>query len=207
METLVKEKKKTASRKPKKEKKIIPDYDGQKMTLLEYWEWQPEDETYKYEWVNGILVKKIPFMKNTELFMVSKLLRLLSRTKLYSEGAELFPEYKCKLNETQVRIPDLAFFTRKQIIEASNNEHPIPEFVIEIISTYDRLIDVELKVIEYFRAGVKLVWHIIPQLKMVRIFHSLKNINTCTDDDTCSAAPIIDDFAISVNELFSKNEL
>jgi hypothetical protein len=55
---------------------------------------------------------------------------------------------------------------------------------------------------------VQIIWLIMPNLKraafrQVHIFTSPKNIQICTDDDICSAEPVLDDFEISVNDLLT----
>jgi hypothetical protein len=39
--------------------------------------------------------------------------------------------------------------------------------------------------------------------RQVHIFTSPKNVQICTDDDICSAKPVLDDFEISVNDLLT----
>ncbi|MEZ4905807.1 MAG: hypothetical protein R2822_30600 [Spirosomataceae bacterium] len=50
---------------------------------------------------------------------------------------------------------------------------------------------------------MQVVWPIYPENQVVYVYTSRKSVKICTDTDICSAAPVLPDFEISVNELFS----
>ena len=76
-------------------------------------------------------------MQNTERHIVDNLSRCFTQTNAYNLLASLLPETRCLISPYQVRIPDLAYFTRQQMVESANGNEPIPMFVIEIISAND----------------------------------------------------------------------
>jgi Uma2 family endonuclease len=139
--------------------------------------------------------------------LIRVLNRLFSKTKAYQNGGELIQEQDVQLSGIQLRRPDLAFFNVDQINESLNDEEQIPEFVIEIISSNDQLNTVEDKVIEYFKAGVKVVWHILPRQKTVYVYTSRRDVKVCIENDVCSAAPVLTDFQINADQLFSETPL
>lgn len=142
-------------------------------------------------------------MKNTERLIVDNLLRKFSQTEAYKKRASLLPETDCWLSEKQMRRPDLAFFTREQILEAAEGKQPVPAFVIEIISENDTVSYVENKVLEYQQAGVKVIWHIYPELKVVKVIRG-KEARYFEGDEAFDASPVIPDLKLSVRELFEK---
>ncbi len=75
--------------------------------------------------------------------------------------------------------------------------------MIEILSESDNINKVEEKVTEYFKAGVKVIWHIFPDLKMVYVYTSRRNVKVCLEDDICSTSPVLPDFEIVVSEMLS----
>jgi Uma2 family endonuclease len=101
-----------------------------------------------------------------------------------------------------MRRPDIAYLTKEQLQQGKEDIDVIPEFMIEVISKNDIANDIEKKLMEYFKYGVKVVWLIYPELQIIKIHHSFKNHQTCTDDDICSASPVLEGFEIRVNELF-----
>ncbi|MFN3850505.1 MAG: Uma2 family endonuclease [Spirosomataceae bacterium] len=169
-------------------------------TLEEFENWEPNDG-FKYEWNDGELIK-FEGMKRKHLKLVKILNRLFSKTKAYEAGGELICEQDVMLTGIQLRRPDLAYFSGEQIDNSDEGDEPIPAFAIEIISTHDQLNDVKRKLREYFKHGVKVVWLIYPEDKIVEVFTSFKNVKICTDDDVCSASPVMNDFEITVNQLF-----
>lgn len=75
--------------------------------------------------------------------------------------------------------------------------------MVEIISKNDDVLVVQKKVYEYFDIGVKVLWIIYPKLRLVHVYTSTKNITVCEDDgDICSAASVLNDFKISIVDLF-----
>ena len=156
---------------------------------------------YKYEWNNGV-IEKSTAMKQNELHISRNLSRVFWLTQAAKDGGWLNAETEVYTSATQWRKPDLAFFTKDQIKEATQNINTIPPFVIEVISTHDPINTVTNKVLEYFKAGVQVVWHIFPEQQMVYIFTSPKHITVCEGDDICSAAPALTDFEIAVNDIF-----
>jgi Uma2 family endonuclease len=154
---------------------------------------------YKLEWNNGI-IEKTTAMKQNELFIVRNLSNVFLTTQAAAEGGWLSSEIEVWTTKVQWRKPDVAYFTKTQIQSGSNNN--IPSFVIEVISTFDPINVVTNKVIEYFKAGVQVVWHIFPEQQMVYIFTSPKNIVVCEGVDICSANPALPDFQIAAQDIF-----
>lgn len=173
-------------------------------TFQGFLNWKPETR-FKYEWNRG-RIEKTENMKQLEFLILKALNRLFVSTKAFRNGDELITEGDVMTSDEQLRRPDLAYYTKQQIIESSKGNNQIPAFLIEIISPSDNQTRILEKNQEYFQAGVKVIWLIMPSLKQVHIFHSPKQIQICTDDDICSASPVVDDFQITVNQLFSLPE-
>jgi Uma2 family endonuclease len=169
-------------------------------TLEEFLVWEPNDG-FKYEWNDGELIK-FSGMKKRQYYIYTILNKLFTK-KGYIESSTLIAEPDVMLTGIQMRRPDIAYFTDEQIYQGREGIDVIPEFVVEIISETDQLYKVEEKLSEYFKAGVKVVWNIIPEEQMVYVYTSRKSVKICTDSDICSASPVLTDFEISVNELFA----
>ncbi|MBC8154675.1 MAG: Uma2 family endonuclease [Bacteroidetes bacterium] len=171
-------------------------------TKAEFLDWSPNDDAL-YEWHDGTLVQQSG-MKKEERPIIRVITRAFAKTTAYQQRAELLAETNCWLTDEQMRIPDLAFFTDEQIkASATDDTEPIPAFVVELISPGDKASHIEKKVLEYFSAGVTVVWHIYPDLTMVRVFTSPKLSTTSFADDTISAGPAIPDLQLTIGELFA----
>ena len=171
-------------------------------TFEEFLRWEPVDG-FKYEWNDGEVIR-FEKMKKKHLVIIRRLQQLFFHSVSFSKGAALIMEQDVMLTGIQMRRPDLGYFSGPQIDNSPNSEkEPVPEFVIEIISPTDDAIKVEEKLAEYFKANVKVVWHIFPENEVVYVYTSRKQVKICTDNDICSASPVVPDFEITVNELFA----
>jgi Uma2 family endonuclease len=169
-------------------------------SLAEFMDWNPEDG-YKYEWNDGELIQ-LEGMNKNQVYIYEVLNNLFIR-KGYWETGTLVAEYDVALTGIQIRRPDIAYLTKEQIQLGKNGEDVIPEFVIEIVSSSDNIYKVENKVTEYFRAGVKVVWHIFPAHQMVYVYTSRKNVQICIENDICSASPVLPDYEIKISDIFA----
>lgn len=166
-------------------------------TFEEFLRFEPTDG-FKYEWNDGELVKS-GGLKRKHLRIIQHLNLRFDATKAKWERGQLICEQDVMLTGIQMRRPDMAYFSDKQI--QNEADEPIPAFCIEVISPTDESEKVETKLTEYFKAGVQVVWHILPESEVVYVYTSRKTVQICTEDDVCSAQPVLDDFTITVNEL------
>jgi Uma2 family endonuclease len=167
-------------------------------TLTQFIDWEPNDG-HKYEWNDGELIK-FTGMKKREYYIFD-ILNLLFIEKGYYKLGSLISEPDVMLTAIQLRRPDIAFFTREQIYAGQKGEDVVPQFVVELIFPSDDIERVEEKLVEYFKTGVKIVWHVMPRNRRVYVYTTSKTVTICTDDDICTASPVLPDFEISVNQL------
>lgn len=173
---------------------------GIPMSKQQFLNWSPDDG-FLYEFDKNFAIPT-DGMKKAERYLVVNIQDKFAQLKAYQDGGRLLAETDCWLTDEQMRRPDLAYFSKEAIRVVDNSSEPIPPFVIEIISPTDRVEHVEKKVIEYFAAGVQVIWQIHPELQMVRVFTSVRHNITCFDNDSFDAAPSIPDLKLTVSELF-----
>jgi Uma2 family endonuclease len=173
-------------------------------TIEKFREWRPRDG-FKYEWNNGVIEKSPKMATFKNLYIVERLEDFFQTLKpsLPKRGM-LFTEPESMTSPTQLRIPDMAYYTAQQIREASTGKIPsAPEFVIEFVSNFDQHPKVLEKLEEYFNAGVRVVWLVIPQVKIVYVYTSPVEVTICKGKRVCSAEPVIPGFKINAETLFS----
>ena len=169
--------------------------------LTEFLFWDQPEDGFKYEWNDGELIK-FTGMNRKQVYIYDALNRLFVK-KGHLETGTLVSEYDIMLTGIQMRRADIAYLTVEQIAETKSGIDVIPAFVVEILSTTDNVNKVEEKIIEYFKAGVKVVWNIYFESKVVYVYTSRKNVKICVDDDICSASPVLEGFEISVAVLLN----
>lgn len=172
------------------------------MSKQAFLNWDGDDE-YLYEFDNGYAIPT-DGMRKEERYLVRNIQKAFRKTHAFQENGYLFEESAVWVTESQRRIPDVSYFNDAQIRESATPiSEPIPAFVVELISPSDRVKHVEQKVIEYFAAGVQVIWHIHPELRMVRVFTSARHNITCFEHDAFDAGPALPDLQLTVEELFT----
>ncbi len=174
-------------------------------TLEKFRNWIPPEDGFKYEWNNGVIEKSPKMITFENLFIVERLTNFFHSLKAQlAEGGMLFTEPESMTSPTQLRIPDMAYYTARQISDAASGKTPsVPEFIIEFVSDNDVHQKVLKKVDEYFNAGARVIWLIVPQVKVVYVYTSPIDVFICKGERVCNAEPVIPGFKTSADALLS----
>lgn len=165
------------------------------------------EDQYKYEWVDGAVVKTIRGMDKSQLYIqfnLQEFFRNLKNQKNTSGELIAEPDLFFLTNH---RRPDIAWLTKSQIYAlADPTAYEVPRFVIEVVSTNDNINKVKAKMINYGDAGVEVVWQIFPAHRQVDVYSGplLHHMTVCKGADVCSAAPALPDFQLTVDAIFYK---
>jgi Uma2 family endonuclease len=162
------------------------------------------EDGYKYEYNNGI-IEKTKTMNQDQSTIEDALLRAFIETNFFRQGGAIFFEKEIYTTATQLRKPDAAIFTANQKRVMGRDNMQVPIWVAEVISETDNINRVNKKLVEYFEAGVKVVWHIFPNIETVYVYTAADVVTICKGAKICSGAPAVADFEISATNLFAKN--
>jgi Uma2 family endonuclease len=162
------------------------------------------EDGYKYEFNNGIIEKTPRMITKKQWYIVDNLESKFVLTTAYKNGNRLFKEPEIWTSEAQVRAPDLAYLTKKQIRKESPNDKTMTPFIIEVISPTDRQYKVLEKLKEYFMAGLQVCWLILPVLEQVYVYTSPTQVTICHGNMVCFASDILPDFEITAADIFRK---
>ncbi len=168
-------------------------------------EYLNREDGYKYEWLNGEVVK-FKSMDYTQVFILDNLFELFDQLKLEKKvKGRLISEVDSFFQKNH-RRPDIAYFSPDQIARTAYGENQVPGFLVEVVSTRDQINDLNLKMNNYRDASVEVVWQVYPKTQEVHVFSGkgLKYSEVMKGEDLCSAAPVLPDFVISVNDIFQK---
>ena len=164
------------------------------------------EDSWKYEWVNGIVEKTKRSMYQEQYFILRNLRNLFMKLHFDEKiSGALEPEIDTFLLKNVHRRPDLAWFSEEQSTAMAKGEHQIPNFVIEIISKNDKAREVQGKLKNYRDAGVQVIWQIYPHLEQVNVCLK-ETITICSGDMICSAVPVLPPFQLAAKEIFSRPE-
>jgi Uma2 family endonuclease len=159
------------------------------------------------ELVNGILVAKP--MGHYESHIAALLLHLLYNYLdanpigvLYGEEAPylLLPD--------NVRKPDVSFLSFARMPGGKLPREaacPIaPDLAIEVLSPSNTTAEIDLKLKQYFAAGVRLVWIIEPELRTARIFTAVDKHEDIPSHGILRGGDVLPGFELAVGHLFEK---
>ena len=117
------------------------------------------------------------------------------------------PDALVQLFPKTARAADIAFTSRLQYIDGVREKSAVativPVFMVEVHSLSNRAGAIRRKRIEYFQAGVLLVWEIDPRRHTIEVFTAIDETVTLTTNDTIDAGSIMPGFTIELLELFS----
>lgn len=162
------------------------------------------EDGYKYEYNQGI-IEKTKTMDQIQTTLYAILLRTYITTKSFQEGGTMTSETNMSTTDVQLRKPDIAIYSADQLKLMKNGQNQIAEWVAEVISDTDNINRVNKKLEEYFEAGVKVVWHIFPNIETVYVYTAADVVTICKGSKICSGVPAVSDFEISAGNLFAKN--
>lgn len=160
------------------------------------------EDAYKYEWHNGIVEKSPRTMNRDQSKIQAAILAYFySNSSFLQQGAFIVEIDMFIPTANRTRRADMAFLTDQQMADTVKGDTSVAPFVIEVISMHDKINEFEDKLKEYFANGVQVVWQIIPLSEIVKVYTSVKNVKICQDGDVCSAAPVLPDFQMTVQDI------
>jgi Uma2 family endonuclease len=174
------------------------------------------DEEGPFELIDGERVHMSPNVIKHNLTGKRLLSAFLQYEQTHQAG-EVFYETPFVLTFTPnwvtgSRVPDLMFVTSARMEQyrgdnPSWEEMPLvlaPDLVVEIVSPTDRFADVLLKAERYLADGVKVVWLVDSESKVVLVLTANHaDDKTLMIDDTLDGGDLLPDFAIALRDLFA----
>ena len=113
--------------------------------------------------------------------------------------------YILKQDPQTVRIPDVSFVRADRVPPLHDQFQFLalaPDLVVEVVSPSDRSNEVMEKVREYLDAGVRLIWVVHPEQRMVTVFTPDHVARLLYEEDTLEGGDVLPGFAIPVADLF-----
>lgn len=165
-----------------------------------------------HELVDGILVEK-PMGFSDDL-IGTRIIRLLGAyldTNNLGEvaGAQGLIRFKLDL----VRVPDISFIRWDSVDDPDEIENPAgafleypPDLAVEILSPSNTRREMEIKLDEFAKAGVKLVWYVDPERKEVDVYPkgNAKRKKTVGLSGTLDGGDVLPGFKLPVAKIFEK---
>ena len=105
-----------------------------------------------------------------------------------------------------VRMPEVAYTSRNRlpVLRREGWAHVAPEFAVEVVSPENRAFDMEDKPRDYIRAGVDLVWVIVPSTESVHIWRKDGSRAVAQKGEILSGEDALPGFSVPVASLFEE---
>lgn len=164
----------------------------------------------RYEVINGELRERIMSFGSSEIAgIILELLRIWMRAGHPGHvtgsdgGYTIFP-----WSPGDVRMPDVSYISKGRLprVPARGWVSVAPELAVEVVSPNDRFVDIEDKARDYIRAGVNLVWVVVPSTRSVHVWRNNGERAVVQAGETLSGENVLPGLAIAVNDLFEGDD-
>jgi Uma2 family endonuclease len=162
-------------------------------------------EGNSYELVDGELVEREMGYKSayTSARIIGLLYEFTHRKNIgwiadSEAGFQCFPD-----DPNRVRKPDVTFTRKERLPDPpSGNCRISPDIAVEVVSPNDLYSKLTLKVEEYLRAAVKLVWVVDPDSKTILVYRCDNTVSKLSVNDELSGEDALPGFHVPVAEIF-----
>jgi Uma2 family endonuclease len=101
------------------------------------------------------------------------------------------------------RQPDVAFVSAARMQSSAGYIYGAPDLAIEVISPSERSTDIQKKLREYLRHGVKQVWNIYPEQAEIVVHLADGSARTYGLGDTISGGDLLPGLTLTVADVFA----
>jgi Uma2 family endonuclease len=159
------------------------------------------------EVIDGILVEKVisSYESVLALLIAQWLNEFLEKHPL---GVALGADGMLRILPKRTRVPDISFIRwerfPKRKLPRDRVFAVVPDLAIEILSPGNTAAEMDLKLKDYFRAGVRLVWLIDPERRAAKVYTSLDGFTEIKESGTLDGGEVLPGFRVKLKELFSR---
>jgi Uma2 family endonuclease len=158
-----------------------------------------------FELVDGVLVEKA--MGFYESYLAMRLGRfLLAFVEQHDLGIVAGEAGMLRLAPGLVRIPDVSFVAWDRLPDRRIPREPIPDLapdlVVEVLSEGNTPREMDQKLHDYFAAGVRLAWYVLPNLQEVHVYTAPDRREVVTREHTLHGGEVLPGFTLPVHRLF-----
>jgi Uma2 family endonuclease len=162
-----------------------------------------------YELVDGTLVEKAVGYDESILGFELGVI-LANYISVHDLGKAVGDNTMMRLFPGLVRMPDASFISWERYPKKKRRRAEIPtvapDLVVEVFSKDNTRKEMQRKLEEYFRAGVRLVWYVDPVKRTVRVYTAVDRSTLLGEDDTLDGGDVLPGFTLSIRDWFAEAE-
>jgi Uma2 family endonuclease len=161
------------------------------------------------ELVDGVLVEKP--MSRFESMLAAMLIHIIGNYLDSHDAGFLMGEAgQLWILPRRMRIPDVTFIRWDRLpggkLPTDRVYKVAPDLVVEILSEGNTPKEMDLKLDEYFKAAVRLVWYIDPKTRNARILSGRDQVKTIDESGNFEGGDVLPGFSLRLGELFKRAE-
>ena len=123
-------------------------------------------------------------------------------------GIVLGADATLRLAPGLARLPDVSFISRARFPGRRLPPEPIPDLApdlaVEVLSASNTEAEMAKKLQEYFGAGCRLVWYILPDDRAIRVYTDPTTVHTLREDDVLDGGAVLRGFRLTVRDWFDR---
>lgn len=164
-----------------------------------------------YELVDGILVEKA-VGSNADGIGAWLLVQIFNFASLQNLGKVFGAQGGFAAGGLTVRMPDVSFYRWDTAADPVELDHlttafveEAPDLVVEVLSPGNTAKEMAIKLGEYEKLGVELVWYVDPEAKTVTVYPKgkVKGMTVLTEADTLDGGKVLPGFSLPVADIFA----
>jgi Uma2 family endonuclease len=162
----------------------------------------------RFELVDGHLVERAMGAESS-LTAANLIILLGTHAKANQLGRVFAPDcgYQCFPGQpNRLRYPDCSFIARGRLPDdrpPQGHVHIAPDLVVEVVSPNDEAYDVEQRIEDFLRAGVRLLWVVYPNTRRVMVFRPGGNVSRLNETEELTGEDVLTGFRCPVAEIFA----
>jgi Uma2 family endonuclease len=174
------------------------------MTVEEFeaFEAQPENQDRLLELIDGEVVEKLPTQEHAliEANVAMPLNFYAHQTKSGRVGTN--GRHRKQEDQHNSRLPDVSFDRTPGPLVRKGAVLHLPDLAVEIKSPDDSYNRMREKARYYLANGVKMVWLIFPEKRMVEVYAPDADVEILLEHETISGRDVLPGFTLAVRDVF-----
>lgn len=169
--------------------------------------WLDDHEDVLCELVDGVLVEKVTSSYESILVMMLGYF-LNDYLERHNLGVVSGPDGQLRILPSRMRLPDVCFIRWDRFPNGRLPDDTIyqvaPDLAVEILSKGNTRREMTLKLDEYFRAGVRLVWYIEPRSRTAKVFTARDQMTEIDEHGHLDGRDVLPGFSLRLGDLFER---
>lgn len=158
------------------------------------------------ELIDGVLVEKaVATREGVYAAYISRM--IWNHAEDFDLGVVLGGDAPFRFRLGLIRIPDVSFVSWGRIPGGEFPDDPIseliPDLAVEVLSKTNTLAEIELKLDNYFDAGVRLAWVIDPKKERAKIYSSRSRMQEIESDAELLGGKVLPGFRLPLRDVFA----